>query len=66
MNPHSQTYTDLYDPQPSRLRDVLLVLIGLLIMFAVYTYTSWADAKFEQAQPAVVYHSCLDQHDSSH
>ena len=55
---HRQTYTDLYDQKPSRLLDALVVLGGVLTLLAVYAYTSWADARFEQAQPAVVYHSC--------
>lgn len=55
---HRQTYTDLYAPKPNRLRDVLSVLAGLLLMLAAYAYTSWADSQFEQEQPAIVYHSC--------
>lgn len=59
---HRQTYTDIYTSKPSRWREAIGVLVGLLLMLAVYAYTSWADARFEQAQPAVVYHSCEFSH----
>ena len=54
MNPHRQTYTEIYHSKPSRLRQLLGVSAGLVFLLAAYAYSSWADAQFEPAQPQLV------------
>ena len=54
MNPHRQTYTEIYHRKASSLGKLLSVCAGLFMLLAAYAYSSWADAQFEPAQPQLV------------